>query len=461
MAFPQTPLAVAIALFLGGTWVDITPDVYLRSPIQITWGRQDWASKADTAKCPLTINNRHGKYSPKNPTSPYYGLLGRNTPVRIRVTTPTGLESTRFEGHVSSWPTRWDVSGKDVYVGVQANGIRRRLSQGIPAVRDPLRRHIERGGPLSYWPLADGEDARHGTEVVQGSQPMRALGEAGSFYQGQPNWGKGALTPWLESVVELPEQTIGRITAYVPPRTLTGWSVDHVLNSPGAGNVTQLNIFDSGTQSSSVPQVEWDIIEWGTGSFNEVQLRIVERLESSSSTALLATISDPGIYDGSAHHLRLSVADDGAGGLEWALYIDGVSVADGTRATAFRPVARISSHWSLDDGGGTVKTSAVALGHVTYWGADPPRAADTWRALQGYGRELAGRRIERLCAEQNVPLAVTGNLDDTPQMGPQRPGTFLDLLQTASDVDGGVVYESRAVAGLAFRTQRSKYNQGG
>ena len=55
---------------------------------------------------------------------------------------------------------------------------------------------------------------------------------------------------------------------------------------------------------------------------------------------------------------------------------------------------------------------------------------------------------------------VNGNLDQTLAMGPQKPGTFLDLVQSAADVDGGVVYESRDTAALAYRTRRSKYNQG-
>jgi hypothetical protein len=254
-------------------------------------------------------------------------------------------------------------------------------------------------------------------------------------------------------------ETGGLITAYVPPRNITGWSVDHVLTSLGATNVTQLIVFDDGPRSSTVPLVEWDIVEWGSGGFNEVQLRVVEWLESTSSTALLTTISDPGIYDGGVHHLRLSVADDGSGGMTWELFIDGVSVANGTRPTAFRAVGRITSHWSTTSGGGQ-SGSEVALGHITYWGESPPFAAETWRAVQGHNRELAGRRIERLCAEQRVPLTVNGNLDQTPAMGPQKPGAFLDLVQSAADVDGGTVHEERGTAGLAYRTRRSKYNQG-
>ncbi len=467
MAFPTTPLIVTISLFLGGTWVDITADVYNRGKIAIMWGRQDWASTPDPTRCPLVLNNGHskaspgilGRYSRRNPRSDLFGLLGLSTLVALDLTTPGGTVVGRFEGYITSWPTKWDVSETDVYTTVTATGIKRRLIQGTKALRDPLRRHIDANGPLLYWPLTDGQTAREGTEVVLGAQPMRSMGEAGSFYQGQPNWGRGSLAPWLDPVVSLPVETGGLITAYVPPRNISGWSVDHVLTSLGPGNITQLNVFDDGPRSSTVPLVEWDIIEWGSGGFNEVQLRIVEWLESTSSTALLTTISDPGIYDGGVHHLRLSVADDGAGAMTWELFIDGVSVANGTRPTGFRAVGRITGRWSLVSGGG-INDSDVALGHITYWGASPPFAADTWRAVQGHNRELAGRRIERLCAEQGVPLMVNGNLDQTPAMGPQKPGAFLDLVQSAADVDGGTVHESRDTASLAFRTRRSKYNQG-
>lgn len=466
MVFPATPLVVAVSLFLGGAWVDVTLDVYARDKIAITWGRQDWASTADTTKCPLTFNNGTskaapgivGRYSRKNPRSDLYGLLGRNTPVRFDVTTPTGAVVGRFEGHISSWPTRWDLSGKDVYAKVQANGIRRRLAQGTKALKDPLRRHIDANGPLAYWPLTDGEQAREGSEIVQGSQPMRAIGETGAFYQGQPNWGKGSLAGWLDPVVELPDETIGRITAALPVRTITGWSVDHVFAGGGTGFANTFDVWDNGPRTDSEPQVEWTILTGG--SPDEVNLLVANWGETTSGSVFVATLTGLGMGDGAVHHIRLSTADNGSGGTVWTLYVDGVQQATGSRTTAFRPVQRLTYRWGTVDPGNGVPTEAVGLGHITYWGASPPSAAATWRAVQGYNRELAGRRIERLCTEQGVPLMVNGNLDQTPAMGPQKPGTFLDLLQSAADVDGGAIYESRDAVGLAYRTRRSKYNQG-
>lgn len=79
---------VRTELRLGQRWVDISGDVYQRDDIEITRGRSDEASRVDPGKCKLTINNRGGTYSPRNPTGPYYGQLGRNTPIRVRIGDP-------------------------------------------------------------------------------------------------------------------------------------------------------------------------------------------------------------------------------------------------------------------------------------------------------------------------------------------------------------------------------------
>lgn len=474
MVFPQTPLTVTVRILVGGVWTDITADVYLRGRIQITWGRQNWASKANTTKCPLTINNGRsnvnpaivGRYSPRNPNSDLFGLIGRNTRVQVLVTTPAGVVSVPFDGFISSWPARWDVDAvsgadeMDVWVSVQANGIRRRLEQGSKAAPDSIRRHVATSGALLYWPLVDGEDARQGSEVVQGAQPFRAVGEAGSFYQGQPAWGRGSLAPWLEPVVELPDESLGRLSAYVLPRTLTGWSVDHCMGGGNPGFANIFEIWDDGPRTDAQNLVLWrTITDGGSGAADKVMLEVVARGETASSNAFLATVNGSGIADGGVHHIRLSNADDGAGGTDWALYIDGILYGSGNRTTPFRPVNRLVYRWGTVEGGG-VQTTAMSLGHITYWDAGAPTAAQTWNAVQGHARELAGRRIERLCAEQGVALAVRGDLDQTPQMGPQKPGTFLALVDSAADVDGGTIHESRNTAGLAYRTRASKYNQG-
>jgi hypothetical protein len=39
----------------------------------------------DPASCSLTLKSPGGLFSPDNPRSPYYKLIGRNTPMRVSV----------------------------------------------------------------------------------------------------------------------------------------------------------------------------------------------------------------------------------------------------------------------------------------------------------------------------------------------------------------------------------------
>lgn len=94
-----SPLPVRIELRLADSWGDITDFVYTRDGIEISRGRSDEASNVDPGECALTLDNRDGRFSPRNPMGPYYGQLGRNTPIRVRLGDPPA----------ASW--RWSTSG--------------------------------------------------------------------------------------------------------------------------------------------------------------------------------------------------------------------------------------------------------------------------------------------------------------------------------------------------------------
>lgn len=102
MAFPTTPRVITVELFVNNDWIDISSDVYARNSIVVTRGRRDEQTRAESSSCQLTINNRSGNYSPRNPMGLYYGSLGRNTPIRISV----GQASDTFARIVASgWGT--------------------------------------------------------------------------------------------------------------------------------------------------------------------------------------------------------------------------------------------------------------------------------------------------------------------------------------------------------------------
>lgn len=98
MVFPQTPRTIYTEMFLNNDWRDITSDVYSRDSVIITRGARDETSRAEPSRCQLTLNNRSGNYSPRNPNGSYYGNLGRNTPLRVSV----GKDIDTFTRTVSS-----------------------------------------------------------------------------------------------------------------------------------------------------------------------------------------------------------------------------------------------------------------------------------------------------------------------------------------------------------------------
>jgi len=74
-------------LKINGSWVDVTSYSYTRDSARITRGRPDEWSQAVPPPSMLacTLDNRSGRFSPRNPTGPYFGLLGRNQPIRNSV----------------------------------------------------------------------------------------------------------------------------------------------------------------------------------------------------------------------------------------------------------------------------------------------------------------------------------------------------------------------------------------
>lgn len=72
-------------LLIDGAWTDVTTDLRQADGISITRGQADQASTSDPARCAMTFNNPDGRYSPRNPMSPYYQKIGRNSPIRVRM----------------------------------------------------------------------------------------------------------------------------------------------------------------------------------------------------------------------------------------------------------------------------------------------------------------------------------------------------------------------------------------
>lgn len=75
-----------VELKINNVWTDITSHVFSGPGIQLSWGRTDEGRTVDPGSGALVLKSPDGLYSNRNPNSPYFGLLGRNTPLRVSTT---------------------------------------------------------------------------------------------------------------------------------------------------------------------------------------------------------------------------------------------------------------------------------------------------------------------------------------------------------------------------------------
>lgn len=112
MVFPATILDLDFELLIDGVYTNITQYVRGASGVQTQRGRSDWGNQVDPGQCMLTLEDTDGRFSPRNPASPYFGLIGRNTP--IRVVTNEGSPHADFFGVAGNTITTPDNAALDI-----------------------------------------------------------------------------------------------------------------------------------------------------------------------------------------------------------------------------------------------------------------------------------------------------------------------------------------------------------
>ena len=89
-----------VELRYSGSWHTITQDVYANQSLTTSRGQRDWATLADPAEMVVPLMQHEskyatapggapmiGRYAPRNPRSDLFGLIGRTTPIRLRLGT--------------------------------------------------------------------------------------------------------------------------------------------------------------------------------------------------------------------------------------------------------------------------------------------------------------------------------------------------------------------------------------
>jgi hypothetical protein len=644
------PLDIRTELLLSGVWSDISPDVYVRDAKQITRGRRDQGQTADPSRLTLTLNNKSGKYSPRNAMSPLYGQIGRNTQLRVSVpaadkylnlvgdpnsyvstpdtaalditgdidiraeiqpnwygpdnqmiigkwetvgaqcawflkvyqgvlnfqhsvtgsptnawsytrslqeipargavrvtldvdngaggrtvrwyTAPSiagpwtqlgpdtvlpgtvalvntsaplkigptdlttakparkpfigrgfkfevraGINGTvvaspdftaqsagassftdsagrvwtmaggaeirdredRFVGEVSSWPAKWTPDESDVYVPVEANGILRRLGQGLKALDSTLRRRIPSGDPIAYWPMEESQYATRAYSPLPGVDSAALSGV---------EW---ASADDLPSSLPLPRiKAPGALSAPVPVAASGEWHVEFVYNADGKAPEfdqphAEVIRFSSpnGTVRNWVLGVHKGSAMWRVWGYN-----------ANGDDLVFHTFTPGDVLNGWVR-LRFWAKDNGDGTFNFRIGWQDVSGETyGYTQTITGTCGRlnnIAAAWGAGVDGWSIGHLSVlpVAGSTIYDYSDDAFVGDT-----------AWNRILRLGTEENVPVERIHGQDITSALvGPQRPDTLINLLESAAEADGGFILETKDRVGLAFRDRASMYTQ--
>jgi hypothetical protein len=649
MTFPQTPLDIQADLMIDGAWTDITSDVYVRDEIRIERGRANEGGQVDAGSCSLTLNNRSGKYSPKNPTGVYYGKIGRNTPIRISVNTGTtfldltsstgqrastadhaslditgdidvrfegrlddwspyvatslmgkyleatdqrswqlslyrgylrltwttagtagtaltstsanrlnappgstlavratldvdngsaghtvtfytsdslsgtwtqlgdpvvtsgvtsifsssaGLDvghlllsstasctgrvhavevrngiggaavanpvftaqaagtssfadaagrtwapsdtqlisnrRTRFIGEVTSWPTRWDTSGRDIYTPVEAAGILRRLGRRQAPIQSSMRREFSspaRTSIVAYWPCEDGADATFLASAVENAPPLMISGTLRPASYSA--WAASSALP-----VHTADSTVsGQVPAYSSSLNISLRAFVN-LSQAITGTPLLLSVTTTALRSYSIY----------IDSSGDLKLGIV-------NTGSATTLVDSGwLAFGVGEEtvgISLDLATSGVD-VAWDLsvfYLEGLSPTTGTTFSGTVTATAIGAATTVSMGSGL---EGVAFGHIAV-SNDSAGFSSTGPATIANRGETAATRIARLAAEEDLPAAVSDAGSE--QLGNQRAASLMELWREAEDADHGLLYESRNAIAAAYRDLHSLCNQ--
>jgi hypothetical protein len=453
---------VMVELLIAGVWVDITSYVLQRDGsqnISITRGQRDEGGHPEQSTCSFQLNNRDGRFSPRNPTSPYYGQLGRNQQMRVSVARGD-YKDTRFWGEISSWPQHWDTTGNDVWIEVDAAGIMRRLNQGATpehsviydAITDP-----QITGLIAYWSCEDATGATSLASALTSGSPMTFTGNPVlATYNG---FGSSDPLPTLTGA-----SLAGGVTRY-DTTSVTQYQARYLLAVPGVGfsdlDVLSRVTVEQGAYNLRYLDIHFNDPPGGLGSFGgpgTLTILLKDGDQNNLATSGTSSIS----VDVRNRRLRVSleVANNGTALAVTLRVLDVESgVTDSTTvglvSTQVTRVTAVSmAPDTLDGDAGVIE---AAVGHVTVQ-TTITAIDDLGRALQPTG-ETAGRRTERLCSEAAIAFDGLGDLDDTVAMGGQSRVKPIELMREAELADGGMLLENLGTFGLAYRTRVSLYNQ--
>lgn len=428
---------LAVELFYSGAWVDISADV-TDDGVTITRGQpNEGSSTAAPSSMTVTLMNPAGKYSPRNPRSPLYGLIGRGTPIRV-IVKPAGLPpSIRYTGKVYEWPVSWGLTGSpSVTCTVICSGILRQLAQSSPPSVSPARRTIStQTGVVAYWPLEDVASARFdaaiGSDAPVGSGVQLA-----------------AVQPW-EGSKSLPTLSTGRFTGTCATYTGTGQAQFRWVGrftTAMALNTLALFTFRSGTLAT-IELTHTAATDWGMKAYNtsgtevsSVSLTPFFALLINSPVNMSLELRQVGAnVDVALSYLKPYEYDGGL--VNWTIPGVTLGAAKGVTLNPFMQA------WAGNE-----------IGHVAI-GKTIVDIFDAKAPLEGFPGESTTTRAARVLTESGTPHVLMSGGGSSPLMAAQKIEPLIDTLNSCVEAGQASIYEDTTTDKIIYRNLFSLANQ--
>jgi hypothetical protein len=440
---------VAVELYYNGVWNDVASldDVYTENPIVITHGGGEEGAAPRPCRLTFSLANDDDRYRPSNPTSALYGLVGRNTPARVKVGgTIRGVGEASFAPDQTDDFRRTPPRGK-AWVDVDAAGLLQRIGQWSEPLSSPFRQYNETLGTVGYW---SGEQARGTTEVLSstgGTKPGDFNTDFSADSQQRP--------PGSGPLIDLGEN--GEAGGYFAPHgsaaSTAGWQLSWVARygalDPAGG--------------------DQDVFDWETTDDTGYGLYLnpngnMNISSSRNGTVILNSTASAGGYDFKQWTLFSLDAQYSAGTTTvWINWTNPGGTASGFMTASFAGGPATLRWWDLSRFAGV--PSGSTFGHVlgTY-GSSLTATADLFSAARkaafnGYAGERASVRFGRLCDLKGIPYFVSDLEAQSALMGPQGVDTFANHLLEIAATDDALIFDFKTDGRLYLLCHADRVNQ--
>lgn len=362
----------------------------------------------------------------------------------------------RFHGEASSWPVKWDTTGRDVYVQMQASGISRRLQAGKAPLRSTMyRAHTNPSltRVVAYWPCEDASGADAIASGLPGAPPM-VITQGTPELAADDGWHASAAVPAMQN---------GRFSGVVPPYTPTGQIFTYMfvwVDDPVSANTNLFSVQTTGTART------WNVTLTTAGG---LIVTATDDQGNAISATDLGTEWAFGLNSEGFIIIGLALAESGSN-VTWAVSSTDftanqaintlpLDVLQGSGTVSSKKLGRAARVVVGNSGGlGNVK-----IGHIVVSNTTDAYLTDVASAVLAYNGERPDDRANRLADEEQIPFYASTNgasrSGNLVRLGHQLVNSYVDLLQEGADADLSILFEPRDMFGLAYRMRLGMYNQ--